>query len=54
MKGIYIGQTGWLDGLMFGKEYELFEFNDSQYLIKQNECGGESVINKKKFEIKEK
>lgn len=54
MKGIYIGQTGWLDGLMLGKEYELFEFNDSQYHIKRNECGGESTINKKKFEIMEK
>ena len=48
MKGIYVGDTGWLDGLMLGKEYELFECNDSQYLIKQNECGGTSQTKKEK------
>lgn len=47
-------ETGWLDGLMIGKEYELFEFNDTQYLIKQNELGGASQIKKEKFEITEK
>ena len=54
MKGVYIGQTGCLDGLTVGKEYELFELNDTQYLIKQNECGGSSEIKKEKFEITEK
>lgn len=54
MKGIYTGETGWFDALMVGKEYELFELNDTQYLIKQNECGGSSEIKKEKFEITEK
>jgi hypothetical protein len=51
MTGIYMGQTGWLDGLQFGKEYELFECNDHQYLIRENEVGGESQILKSKFEV---
>lgn len=53
MKGIYIGQTGWLDGLQTGKEYELCELNDQQYLIKQNELGGTSEIKKSKFKVTE-
>lgn len=53
MKGIYIGQTGWLDGLQFGNEYELLECNEYQYLIRENEVGGESQTLKSKFKVTE-
>ena len=51
IKGIYIGDTGPYDGLTKGVEYELDYENERQYLIKENDLGGESRISKDKFDI---
>ena len=55
MKGVYLGDTGWLDACTYGKAYELkqCETREEAYTVLANDDGGESHLSKAKFKVYE-
>jgi len=48
--GKYIADTGFYDGLVVGKEYQLQDCEDAtRYLVLKNELGATSTLLKDKF-----